>query len=263
MRKLTAVLICLAIPSWGVVSFNNANTIQCSGTSVGCAGNPANVLTQNMTVTAGGTNTCAFAEVGYDAGVGLTISGVTYGGKTMTSAGTASTVNTGGGAFEQIFYLCSSGGLPTGSNSLVITGSSGVTEIYGNLVSFNNVNQTTPVRAGTYVNTGLTPANASPMVITVTSNLNDETLTSINGVATDGSCATGTNQTDTSGTCNGVLGGDGDYSATPATSVTHNWSFNVGAGGGGGWAWVGFSIDGDGSASIAPCSAPFCGVLGQ
>ena len=128
------------------VTLNNRNTV------VAAFGKSS--LSTPMSVTAGGSNTVAFATVWVDEGSGT--SGTTfnvtatYGGQAMTSAGPASYDYNYAPISAQVFYLVNP---PTGTNTLAVnaTASSGtIQEVVANLVSYNGVNQTTPVRPGTY-----------------------------------------------------------------------------------------------------------------
>src|ERR1039457_5250171 len=131
------------------VQWNNKNTMQ---------GIAASSFSGAMSVTAGGSNLAAFAVVCYVQTGGVGIASVTYGGIAMTSCGPAQT--NGGLACVQIFYLTTAGGLLTGSNTLVVTGDANTAAMYVNVVSFTGVNQTTPVRPGTFNNS--TGTNLSP-----------------------------------------------------------------------------------------------------
>ena len=134
-----------------------------------------------MSVTAGGSNTVAFATVWVDeasgaAGTTFNVT-ATYGGQAMTSAGATSYDYDYAPISSQVFYLVNP---PTGVNTLVVTAtaSSGtIQEVVANLVSFNGVNQTTPVRPGTYQ----TLQSASGITVdsftaTISSNASDLTL---------------------------------------------------------------------------------------
>lgn len=190
------------------VTFNNVNTIA-QVTSSSYSG--------SMSVTAGGSNLCAFALISYDGHAGgftdAAITSVTYGGVAMTAAGTAPTPLAQ--ASSQIFYLAAPA---TGSNTLVVTGNSHVNEIYVNLVSFKNCNQTTPVRAGSYTTAQGTGTSAS---IAIPSNASDLTVSAI--IPENGSMTT-TNQTSTGFSFAGAYSAGGDRSTVGASSVTHTWT---------------------------------------
>jgi hypothetical protein len=137
--------ITIAASASSAVIFNNTNAAVVSFGS-----GPFN---KPMTVTPGGSNTVAFATVWVDEGSGAAgttfLVTATYGGQAMTSAGAASYDYDYAPISCQVFYLVNP---PTGTNILAVsaTASSGtIQEIAANLISFNGVNQTAPVRPGT------------------------------------------------------------------------------------------------------------------
>ena len=174
----------------GNVMLNSANAITAPFGS--------SSLSAPMSVTAGGSNTVAFATVWVDEGSGAagTTFNVTatYGGQAMTSAGAASYDYNYAPISSQIFYLVNP---PTGTNTLVVTAtaSSGtIQEVVANLVSYNGVNQTTPVRPGTYQ--ALHSADGVAVdnfTATITSNTSDLTLGTVEATYTFASPAS--NQT--------------------------------------------------------------------
>lgn len=188
-----------------------------------------------FSVTNSGANRCAFAVFAWDKVTSLSATSVSYGGQTMTSCGIAGLSTTAGSHFCycQIFYLVNP---PTGSNTLAAT-VTGAADIYYNLVAFTGVNQTTPVRAGTY-QSSTAAAGVVADGLTITSNLNDLTITVING---EGSGIVGTNQTSDGNNTTGSYAGASDHATTAATSVTHTWTGLTAADG----SICGFSIDGD------------------
>jgi hypothetical protein len=150
------VFLCGVLRAQAAVSFLDSNKMS----PIGTVGSPTPLT---ASITAGQSNVVAVACVDYYLSVvSSSISGVTYGGNAMTSAGT---VQNSGNNFVQAFYLVNP---PTGSNNLAVSmtctgGCSGYTSsylIYADLVSFSNVNQTTPIRPGSYAT-----ANSSTLVI--------------------------------------------------------------------------------------------------
>lgn len=222
---LLAILGLLASPSWGAVAFLNTNTAAFSNT-----GGP--LLSTNMDVTATGSNRACFAVFAWDGALSSdNIASVTYGGQAMTSCG-ASASNPGGAfKFVKWFYLVNP---PTGTNTLAATVTA-ADEIYGNLICFTGVDQTTPVRPGTYQNTTNAAIAANAATLTITSNAND---ISVSGI-TEAEGTTGTNQTNTTTQTSGNLELFADRATTPASSVAHTWSYSAS---GGSYAMVGFSI---------------------
>jgi hypothetical protein len=194
-----------------------------------------------FTVTASGTNRCAFAAIAYDIAAGMSVTGVTYGGQAMTSCGAASS-NPTSHDYAAVWYLVNP---PTGSNSLAITVAGTITDIYRNLVAFTGVNQTTPVRAGTYFNhtTAQVYDGSAHYSLVVTSNTNDLTLTVLNG---GGGGITATTQTSDGISTAGLESFGSDHATTAASSVTHQWTGSAA----GNLAIVGFSINGDPAGAI-------------
>ena len=215
------------------VTFNNTNT------AVAAFGKSS--LSAPMSVTAGGSNTVAFATVWVDQGSGA--SGTTfnvtatYGGQAMTSAGATSYDYNYAPISAQVFYLVNP---PTGTNTLVVnaTASSGtIQEVVANLSSFNGVNQTTPVRPGTYQT--LHSANGvtvGSFTATISSNPSDLTLSAVE--ATYNFTSPASNQT-VDGTNAAYYKVGSDHATTAASSISDTWSFtNPYAF----YAYVGFSI---------------------
>lgn len=190
-----------------------------------------------FSVTASGSNRCAFACIAYDIAAGMSVTGVTYGGQAMTACGPASH-NSTSHDYAEVWYLVNP---PTGSNTLAITVSGTITDIYRNLVSFTGVNQTTPVRPGTYFNhTNAQVFDGSSLYsLAVSSNANDLTLTCLNG---GGLSLSGTNQTLDGLSNAGVESFGSDHATTAAASVTHTWTAGAPSSN---MAILGFSINGD------------------
>jgi hypothetical protein len=202
--------------AWGAVAFNNTNT-------------PANVTgtsySHAFSVTAGGSNIAAFACINPLGTPSLTITSITYGGSSMTSVGAAQGAGTGGASVLQCFVLVNP---PTGSNTLAFTCSVGCVSATANLVSYTGVNQSTPVRSGTYASTNCS-SSCSTISLTITSNTADLTMSAVsggNGIPNISS----TNQT-SDGILNSASEGFGsDHATTPASSVTHTWTMSSGSG---------------------------------
>src|ERR1019366_1354200 len=162
--------------SAGNVTFNNTNT------AVAVLGSSS--FSKPMTINAGGSNTVAFATVWVDEGSGVAGATfnvtATYGGQAMTSAGPAAYDYNYAPISSQVFYLVNP---PTGTNTLAIsaTASSGtIQEVVANMVSYNGVNQTTPVRPGTYQTLhSASGVTVGSVTATIASNTNDLTLGAI------------------------------------------------------------------------------------
>jgi hypothetical protein len=217
------------------------------GSSATVASTPAALLNTNtmvagsgssassaMTVNTGGTNVVAFACVAWDAVAGQSVTAITYGGQTMTSAGSSST-NSTGNPFAQAFYLVNP---PTGSNTLAITMSGSAGDIYHNLIVFQHVSQSTPIRAGTYQNPANPAFSGGSYTMTVTSSTSDRSFTCLNGGP---SGASTTNQTRDSVSTSGGYAAASDHATTAASSVAHTWTGS----GTSALAIVGFSIHGE------------------
>jgi len=166
--------------------------------------------TSNNAIINSGTNTVAIACVAFDKASGASVSSVTYNSVAMTSAGSAA-LNGTSEAYAQLFYLVNP---PTGTHVFAVTTSGTVNDIYSLLEEYSGVDQTNPVRSGSY-NTSTTSA------ITITSNANDKSTTCLN--SGPGS-ATSTTQTKISSNSGGNYGAGADYATTGAASVTHTWS---------------------------------------
>jgi hypothetical protein len=113
------------------------------------------------------------------------------------------------------------------SQTLAITANA--SQIAANVVCFTGVNQTTPVRSGTFAQG---PTNLS---MTITSNANDLTMS----LVAESCCnITGTNQTSNGYNNSGAYAVGSDHATTGASSVTHTWSVSGTPSG----AIIGFSI---------------------
>jgi hypothetical protein len=183
----------------------------------------------------GGSNTVAFACVTWSDAAGISVSSITYNGNAMTAAGPAS-YNAQDGPdypYAQVFYLANP---PTGWNDLTVTFNTSATDIYTNLISFDNVDQTTPIRPGTYQN----PINQSSTSggtysMTISSNPSDLTMTCLNG-GTD--AAPTTNQTLDASSQWGTTQEENDHATNAGSTVTHIWTGPANEG----ISIVGFSI---------------------
>jgi hypothetical protein len=235
----------------GSTTFNNANVAQWAGTT-------SVSDSANMSVTAGATDLCAFAVIGYDGASSPAITGVTWNGVAMTLAGSpgvAQTIAPYTGN-SVIYYLANPA---TGTHTLAITGNSNVFEIYYNLVSFNHCNQSSPVRSGTYANTYSTTAGSASGSIVISSNASDLTISTTESgqyVGTDS-----TNQTSDGINNSGGNGFGSDHATTPAASVTSTWTadhnFNASS-------LCGLSVRNDSSVVIvAPAAKWFAGLNRQ
>lgn len=212
------------------VAFNNAGTPTRTG---------ASSTSSAFSVTAAGSNRCAFALIGFNNVTGLSVTSVTYGGIAMTAAGTPAH-NVTSHAYTAIYYLVNP---PTGSNTLAVTCSGSTVEIYVNLVSFTGVDQTTPVRAASY--TTATGSSAAPAV-TVPSNASDKTISCC---LPGGVNVTATNQTSDGLNVTGTMSFGSDHETGTAASVTHTWTTDAS----GQWAVSGLSIQADaGAATFVP-----------
>lgn len=136
-------------------AFGNSNTILAQA-----SGNP---LSGAKTINAG-SNLCAVAYVVWnDANEGITITWVTYNGVPMTSMGARIRIGTTNIYYIQGFYLP---GPATGSNTLEVTFSSANAIDPGAvLLVYTGVDQTTPLRAGSYTSfSGLTDADGTKLL---------------------------------------------------------------------------------------------------
>jgi hypothetical protein len=189
----------------------------CTATvSVEGVGSENNASGTNLSVTAAGptttdANTLVVAFIDFD-GSGASVSGCTFAGTSMVSAGTAAH-NSTSNLNASMWYLLNPS---TGNQTLACTGTS-VSEYYYNTMSFHNVNASTPVRAGSYQTTN------SGLSLTISSNSQDFSVT----VLENNGGITSSNQTDTHNN-GGSFSGGSDHATTPAASVTHTWTASGG-----------------------------------
>jgi hypothetical protein len=155
----------------------------------------------------------------------------------MTSAGAPEYDYNYAPISSQVFYLVNP---PTGTNTLVVnaTASSGtIQEIVANLSSFNGVNQTTPVRPGTYQT--LHSAVGVPVdscTATISSNPSELAFSAVE--ATYDFTSSASNQT-VDGTAAAYYKVGSDHATTAASSISDTWSFTTPYAF---YAYVGFSI---------------------
>jgi hypothetical protein len=244
LRRLAgvALVVCAAAASAipARASFNNTNLPTTTA---------ASTVSESMSVTAPCTPNCAaFVWVGTAGSSGYPTVTVTYGGNSMTSAGSPQQGTSAGSNVQMAwFYLVNP---PTGSNTLAISTSGGsVTRIKTNLIAFNNVNQSTPVRAGTY--TGATGSGVSNPSLVVSSDPQDLTVTA----TLEGQHVIGSSNQAVDGIQNNDFVAGSDHALVPASSVTHTWDYGAAAD----YILVGFSIQGA-SAFTPVCSGGACVV---
>lgn len=230
-KRLLAILLCLSTPSWGVVALVNSNT---------AAADPSSGGSLTFTATSG-TNLACFAFFEWDgAGASDNISGVTWAGASMTAVG-ATAKNSSLTSFNKSFYIANP---TTGSGSLTFT-MTGASEFYAAMDCYSGVDQTTPVRFGTYQNT--TNASGANPTLTIISNTSDLTTTNIS----DGTGLSATNQTQNYMNNGGILEMYGDRATTAAATVTHTWTMGSGA-----YNMLGFSICASGTSCSGAVAAP-------
>lgn len=134
--------------------------------SAGTSCSNCRTLTWNHTVSGTGTLLVVGVGIGENPDTGINVT-VTYDGVSMTSAGVKHSGNLSVG-FVQMFYLVSPhGGTHTVSVDQGFTGAGGAT-IIGGSVSFNGVDQSTPVR-----NIASNAANSTSVSVNVTSAAGD------------------------------------------------------------------------------------------
>lgn len=179
---------------------------------------------------------CALVMIPFDDALGMSVTAVTIGGVAATAAG-ATSVESTSACYASIYYLTTAGGLVNGTGKAVSVSIGGtIRDIYVNVVCFNGVDQTTPVRPGTYQ----APANATAAgsySMVISSDPNDITVTCVNGEGSGFGNPGQTNQTRDSNNFNGGFCGYSDHCTTPAASVTHTWTGSTGV-----LAIVGFSL---------------------
>ena len=203
----------------------------------------------NFAITAGEPDLCAVVDVGYNSAASMSITAITLGGVNILpfSCGVASHSPTGHEYVESF----SVPNPPTGASvNLVITMAGTITDIYRNVTVYKKVNQSFPVRPGTYFNHTTDRAfdGSSHFSLDVSSDALDLSHTAING---GGNGITGTNQTSEGISNAGGYSFASDHATTPGASVTHTWTA---IGGSANLAIVGFSING--SPTAPPAQKP-------
>lgn len=179
-------------------------------------GTQANSAGTNLSVSGVGgpsttdANTLLVAYILFD-GAGASVSGCTWNGVALTSAGTAAHNSTSNGN-ASLWYLLNPA---TSAQTLACTGTS-VTEYYYGVMSFHNVNASTPIRASSYQ----TQTGSGTTTITgATSNSQDIYVTDIEATGGAGAPANLTSATSGAG---GQASGQG-YVTTSAASVSPSW----------------------------------------
>lgn len=241
MRRLIFLSIFTASSCFGAVAFNNVST-----TDRQAGGSYSGSHTINS-----GSNLVAIAAITWDGVTGQDVTAITYGGNTMTSAGTASTAGTAGGAGLHLYYLVAP---PTGANTLAVTVSGTPTEIYATMISFTGVDQATPIRSGSYFAAVSSQAAGTTFTHAINSNANDLTMT----VMSDDTGISGTNQTQKWNNTTGVMEQYDDIATTAAASVSHTWTF---LSSNAQFVFVGLSVQAAAASGSTVCPGPFCGII--
>lgn len=186
----------------------------------------------SFNVNTGGTNVVAFAVLTADTFVDF--STPTINGTPMTRCGASAENTNSSYIFASVWYLANP---PTGSVTLAVTNTGATAGLYANLVVFQGVLTSQPVRPGTYITSAATDKTTAggTYSITISSNSNDLTLTCCD---INGSSAPTTNQTLDGNSGAQVTTGASDHATTAATSVTHIWTDDASSD----IALVGFSI---------------------
>lgn len=197
------------------VAFDNTNTFiqQASG----------NPLSGAQTVNAGSNLGIIVYVVWNDQNEGITITTVKYNGVTMTSLGARVRVDSVIDVYLQMFALANSQ-VATGSNTLEVTFSSANAIRQGAILNaYTGVDQTTPIRAGSYTSfSGVTAVDGTKALV-VTSQTDDMTAT---GIASNDATPTTTQTLRTADQIsgNGFIASD---DAVATGNMTHTW--DVGA----------------------------------
>lgn len=229
MKKLfSLILIGFLIPSLALATVGFSGT----GTMV----NKTTAVSSNsFTLSATGTNRLLAVCIAWDDSAGAsTVTSVTVGAGLTPLVLAGTQANSVSGILHAAWYVLAAP--PTGAQTVTVTmGGTGFVENYYNAVVFNTVNQTTPVRPGTYFNTAGNYSGTSRSVV-ITSNVLDRTITCSNAGLNGGPT---TNQTSDGNNAGGTNSGISDHATTPAATVTHT----IGGGpSGGAIAISGFSI---------------------
>jgi hypothetical protein len=191
-----------------------------AGGNAYCDGCASNQLSFNLSGITSGTNLVGVVDVGAScSGSGcqpFTMT-VSWGGDSMTAAGTAGCESyfSSYGTCVQQFVLPNP---PTGTPTILVTTSATAFSITADGWTANNVNQTTPVRSGSW---GCNTTSSASMVLAVPGSVGDLTTTA----AGDYGDVYSTNQTLIMNNESAHLGLASDYaSLASGSSVTHTWS---------------------------------------
>lgn len=174
------------------------------------------VTTLNINHTCTGTDRLLVVGCSINSGASASVSGVTYNGVSMTSAGAAPI--DGGNTEVSLWYLVAPA---TGSNTIAITITGTISGISAGGVSFTGVHQTTPV--GTYASA---TGNSTTATVNVTSATN-EMVVDVCGCFFTSTLSVGAGQTQRFNAQAGfVVTGAGSTEAG-ASSVTMSWTLST------------------------------------
>jgi hypothetical protein len=194
----------------------------------------ANSFNVSMSVTASGSNRCAVVHIQMQGSSGVDITGnVTYAGTNMTSAGAALIDTQGSGSTVHLYVLQNPA---TGSNTLAGT-TTNPCNICVDLIAYTGVDQTTPVRSGSYTSHDNGATSSNVCTITIPSQTGDMT-TSCAGSEDSTNALNSTNQTQRN-IDNTIATSYGTDDAVASGNVTHTWTW---AGSAAGHMCAGFSI---------------------
>lgn len=190
--------------------------------------NASNTLSFNLAGIISGTNLIGIVHVGWHGGsTQCSATLPTWAGVNMTSAGAAAT--SVANFMSQTFWIASPG---TGTPTIVITCTGTPGSIWADGITYTGVNQSTPVRAGSY-NTAIGVSGTAQVVITSQSGDMTNTTTA------DGSISSPTtNQTLRNSQNSAAILTSGSDDAAGAATVTHTWTLSAGVS----WSVEGFSI---------------------
>ena len=217
---LTAILLLLCSTAHAQTLWNNSNTMTFTGSGT---------VSQSDTVAAPCSPNCAaFVPVTTVSTGGYPTVTATYNAVSMISCGTPQQEMVGS-VFVQIawFVLVNPS---TGSNTLAVSASGGgvtVSQTKVNLISYTGVDQTTPVRGGTYQ--GTSSAGAT-IALTITSDTQDITTTATQAGSNVPNLNSSSQTVD--GAQNSVYSAGSDHEdlpegMAPPSSVTHTWTYST------------------------------------
>ena len=182
-------------------------------------------ISTSMTVTAGHSNLCAVVRIicsNLQSGTFAISGNVTYGGVNMTAAGAVQNDNETHPGGAVIYTLVAPA---TGSNILAFSITPGsVNQLLCDLTSYYNVNQSTPVRAGSYTTLDQTSSSTTISRV-ITSAVGDMTTSCTYDGSTMAAGVINTNQTQLNLDNSGFTGYGSDQAAGAAT-VTDTWTYN-------------------------------------